>query len=174
MAQISPAVQKFIQIPLCRGLSHAEADVLFGIAEETSVPQGEVLFREGAPGDAFYAVLEGHMAITKRDPNGEEHVLAEIAEGSVLGEMALIGGTAQRSATATAVSDARLLKIPAERFARLLQSDNMAALKIVHNLAQVMGKRLQLMNVKLVETADKTRKKEELQEFQKLLNNWSF
>lgn len=165
---------KLMQIPIFRGLAEDEAAAVLEIAEETSIDRGAVLFREGDPGDAFYAVLAGHVEITKKDPHGGDQVLARIGEGSVLGEMSLIGGSAQRSATATATTDVELLKLPEGRFARLLRADNVAALKIVHNLAQVMGRRLQLMNEKLVGTVETGRKKEELQEFQKLLNDWSF
>lgn len=174
MAMASPIMQKLIQIPICRGLTEGEAGVIFEIAEETTVKKGERVFSEGELGDALYAVLEGHIEITKKDSQGVEQSLAQLGEGSVLGEMSLIGGNAPRSATALASSELRLLKVSATRFGRLLRNDNVAALKIVHNLAQVLGKRLQQMNEKLVESVDRSKKKEELQEFQKLLNNWSF
>ncbi len=88
--------------------------------------------------------------------------------------MSLLGGNAARSATATALSDVKLLKIPSSRFSKLLRDENVAALKIVHNLAQVMSRRLLLMDEKLVEVLDKGKKKEELADFQRILNNWSF
>ena len=52
--------------------------------------------------------------------------------------------------------------------------DNIAALKVVHNLAQVMSKRLALINEKLVDSLGKTKKKEELADFSRILNRWSF
>ncbi|MBX5484261.1 MAG: cyclic nucleotide-binding domain-containing protein [Myxococcaceae bacterium] len=174
MASPSPIMQKLIQIPICRGLTESEANVIFEIAEEASMTRGQRLFSEGETGDALYAILEGHIDITKRDHQGTEQLLARLGEGSVLGEMSLIGGDSRRSANAIAATDGRLLKIAAHRFSRLLRNDNIAALKIVHNLAQVMSRRLQQMNEKLVDSLNRTKKKEELQEFQKLLNNWSF
>lgn len=174
MAVSSPIMQKLIQIPIFRGLTEPEAAAIFELSEETSLDKGTVIFREGEDGDAVYAVLSGHVQITKRDPQGKDQLLASLGAGAVLGEMSLIGGGCQRSATATADSDGRLLKIQTSRFERLLRSDSVAAYKIVHNLAQVLSKRLQMMNEKLLDVADKAKKKEELQDFHKLLNEWSF
>ena len=47
-------------------------------------------------------------------------------------------------------------------------------MKIVRNLSQVMARRLHLMGEKVVELSDKGKKKEELADFQRILNNWSF
>ena len=170
----SPLVKKLIQIPICRGLKEPEAGEIFEIAEETAAKKGDVLFHEGETGDALYVVLEGHVDVTKKTANGTAQSLAKIGDGSVIGEMSLIGGNTARSATATAASDVKLLKIPATRFSKLLREENIAALKIVHNLAQVMSRRLLLMDEKLVDVLDKGKKKEELADFQRILNNWSF
>jgi hypothetical protein len=44
----------------------------------------------------------------------------------------------------------------------------------VFNLAQVMSRRLLLMDEKLVDLLDKGKRKEELADFQKILSRWSF
>ncbi|MHB8872073.1 MAG: Crp/Fnr family transcriptional regulator [Myxococcaceae bacterium] len=170
----SPLVKKLSQIPICRGLKESETGELFAIAEETTARKGNVLFHEGDEGDALYIVLEGHIDVTKKGANGVPQSLAKIGDGSVIGEMSLMGGNAARSATATASSDVKLLKVPATRFSKLLRDENVAALKVVHNLAQVMSHRLQLMDEKLVDLLDKGKKKEELADFQRILNNWAF
>ena len=76
-------------------------------------------------------------------------------------------------ASATAASDLKLWKINAAKFQALLAKDNLAALKVVQNLAQVVAKRLLAVNEKLIESP-KGKKKEELADFQKILSNWSF
>lgn len=170
----SSLVKKLVQTPICRGLKESEAGEIFAIAEETTAKKGAILFHEGEDGDSLYIVLEGYIDVTKKGPHGAAQTLAKIGDGSVIGEMSLIGGGAARSATAEAASDVKLLKIPTTRFSKLLREENVAALKIVHNLAQVMSRRLLLMDEKLVEILDKGKKKEELADFQKILNNWSF
>lgn len=174
MAIASQSFQKLIQIPFCKGLSDSEAHVVSEISDEEQAPKGQVLFREGDPGEAMYAILEGRVDVTKKDPTGTQQLLATLTEGSVLGEMCLLGAVPHRSASATAHTDVRLLKIPAGRFAELLKRDDMAALKIVRNLALVMSRRLQAMNEKVVHVIEKGKKKEEMQDFHKLLSDWSF
>ena len=61
-----------------------------------------------------------------------------------------------------------------QRFSKLLKANTVGALKVVHNLAQVLSRRLQLMDEKLVDLLDKGKRKEELAEFQRILSNWSF
>lgn len=159
-------LDKLQKVPMCKGLSTDEAKQLASIAEEASAAKGTKLFDEGAAGDSIIVVLEGQVDITKAGQS-----LAQIGEGSVFGEMSLLGEGGKRTATATALSDTKLLKIDAAKFQQLLASNNLAALKVVNNLAHVMSKRLLAMNEKLI---GKQGKKEELQDFQKILSNWSF
>jgi CRP-like cAMP-binding protein len=170
----SPLFQQVLQTPLFRGLSELEAAVLFGIADQQAVRQGTTFFSEGDPGDAMYVVLEGTVEVLKRDSAGTQQALARLGKGSVVGEMSLIGGQAPRTASVLAVTDLRLLRIPSDRFVRLLGEDNVPALKVVHNLAQVMNRRLASMSDRLVDVMEGGRKKEELVAFQRLLTQWSF
>jgi CRP/FNR family transcriptional regulator, cyclic AMP receptor protein len=174
MASTSPVMQQLIQIPIFRGLTESEAGGLLEIAEETKLSKGKMLFEEGDPGDAMYVVLEGNVEVLKKDRGGVQQQLAKMGDGSVLGEMSLVVGQSARSASVLAVTDLKLLKMPTQRFSKLVRTDNVGALKVVHNLAQVLSRRLQLMDEKLVDLMDKSKRREELAEFQKILSNWSF
>ena len=156
-------LEKLQKVPMCKGLSTAEAKELASIAEEASAAKGATLFVDGDAGDAIIVVLEGQIDVSK-----EGQSLAQIGAGSVLGEMSLLGEGGKRTATATALADVKLLKIHVGKFQALLQQNNLAALKVVANLAKVMSKRLLAMNEKLVEGS---KKKEELADFQKILSN---
>jgi len=168
------SVDQLIQIPIFRGLSPTEAQAIVAIAEDHLVKKSDPIFGEGDPGDGIYVLLQGTVSIRKQDASGGQQELAKLGDGSVLGEMSLIAGDAPRSASAVATTDARLLKISGTRFSKLLAADDRAALKVIRNLAQVMARRLHLMGEKVVELADKGKKKEELADFQRILNNWSF
>ncbi|MBX7100686.1 MAG: cyclic nucleotide-binding domain-containing protein [Myxococcaceae bacterium] len=168
MATSAPMLKKLSALPMCQGLSAAQTAELVEIAEETTAKKGATLFAEESAGDALYVVLEGQVEVSKRGAS-----LAKLGEGSVLGEMSLLGGE-MRSATVTALSECKLLRISTERFQKRLAADNLAALKVTHNLAQVMSRRLAVINDKLVESLGKTKKKEELADFGRILNNWSF
>jgi CRP/FNR family transcriptional regulator, cyclic AMP receptor protein len=169
--------QQLERAALFEGLTAPQIAQLNAIAEEAEVARGRTLFEEGSPGDALYLVLSGELEILKRDPAGNLQPLARVGAGQVLGEMSLLGGGARRSATARALVDARLLRLPTERFAPLLARDEVPALKLVLNLARVMSRRLLQMNERLVNeklTDGQGARHEELSAFQKVLSDWSF
>jgi CRP-like cAMP-binding protein len=167
-------ISGLIESPICRGLAEREAVAIFEIAHPVFLGPGEVLFREGDPGDGLFVLLEGEMEIVAASSDRQPQVLARIGAGGVVGEMSLLEGSPQRSATAVATTQARLLKLPADRFRQLLESDSVAALKMVHNIASVLARRLQRMNEQVLNGVDKRPRTEELVEFQRILNQWSF
>lgn len=164
----TPLLRQLQGIPMCNGLSAANVEELVAISEEKAARKGETLFREGELGDSVLVVLEGKVLVTKR-----EATLATLEAGSVLGEMSLLGGDV-RSATAAATTDLKYLAIANGAFQKLLAKENLAALKVVHNLALVMSKRLAMINEKLVDSLGQPKKKEELADFGRILNRWSF
>jgi CRP-like cAMP-binding protein len=169
----SPLFQQVLQTPLFRGLSELEAAVLFGIADQQLVRQGTTLFAEGDAGDAMYVVLEGSVEVLKRDSAGIHQTLARLGKGSVVGEMSLISQV-PRTASVLVVTEVRLLRIPSDRFVRLLGEDNVSALKVVNNLAQLLSRRLAAINDRLVDVLDRSKRREELVAFQRLLTEWAF
>ncbi len=163
-----------VQLPICRGLKEPEVAELFEVCEDKALQLGDLVVREGEPGDGLYVVLEGAVEIFKKDRSGTQQVLARLGDGSVVGEMSLITGNSARSASVRAVSQSRVLKVSSQRFNELLRGERLCALKVVHNLAQVMSRRLLLMDEKLVEAVERGKKKEEMAEFQKILTQWAF
>lgn len=164
------------QSDICRGLSETEIRTLHTLVEEVSVSSGQILFREGDLGDAIYLVIEGELAVQKRDVSGNDRTLASVGPGGLLGEMTIIAAGSLCSATVCAGSPVRLLKIPAVRFQKLLAQNTITTLKVVHNVARVLALRLTRVDEKvlaLMAQAEGARKAE-LGEFQQVLQNWSF
>lgn len=88
-------------------LDEAGRQRLLESAERRRYAAGEVVCREGEPGDAFYVVLDGKVSITA-DDLGQERSVASLGKGGFFGEMAVL--TQQpRSATVTVASDADIL-----------------------------------------------------------------
>lgn len=165
-------LKKLIQIPIFQGLTVPEAAEFFEVALEQSIEKGRTVFREGDEGDALYVILSGEASVTKK---GVE--LAVLSTHAVLGEMCLVSPGDTRSATAIAKTDLTMLKIPSKRVQKLLKGNNLATLKVVANLAQVMGQRLAAINDRLVAGDTKKKpegRKEELADFAGILNRWSF
>jgi CRP/FNR family cyclic AMP-dependent transcriptional regulator len=90
---------------------------------------GEVLFREGDPGDTMFVLLEGSLDVLV----GNTTVGGSI-RGDMLGEMALIDQS-PRSATVVAREPARLARLDSQRFQRLIQQHPFFALHLMKVLA---------------------------------------
>ncbi len=92
----------------CLRLAEGCQELLFGA--------GERIVRQGAEGESMFVVLGGAARVSL-EPSGQE--VAVIARGGFFGEMSMLTGE-PRSATVTAVGDAMLLEITAERFRELV------------------------------------------------------
>lgn len=81
-------------------------------AEEHIFAAGEAIVRQDETGNSMYVVLSGRVRVVL-EPSG--HEVAVIEPGGFFGEMSMLTGE-PRTATVRAISDVRLLEIPAERF----------------------------------------------------------
>lgn len=124
--------------------------------EYVSIPAGEVLFREGDAGGDAYIVLSGRLrvAVARADaatvgPEAEagERVVADVARGETVGEIALLTGEV-RSATVYAVRDADLARITKDAFDRLAGRHP----EVMLHVAEVLGARLRQLTAGVAET----------------------
>ncbi|MBZ0233393.1 MAG: cyclic nucleotide-binding domain-containing protein, partial [Deltaproteobacteria bacterium] len=74
---------------------------------------GEVIIREGDPGDACYVIAHGAVVVQRRaeDGAGDAVELARLADGSMFGEFALLADR-RRHATVVALTDVEVFEIP--------------------------------------------------------------
>ncbi|MGH8506237.1 MAG: cyclic nucleotide-binding domain-containing protein [Stenotrophobium sp.] len=79
---------------------------------------GEVLFREGDPGDCLHLIRSGSVTISRRI-EGRDIVLAYVAAGQYVGEMALISKL-PRAATVTAAVATESIRLEGNAFDDLL------------------------------------------------------
>ncbi|MBL8602736.1 MAG: cyclic nucleotide-binding domain-containing protein [Myxococcales bacterium] len=90
-------------VPLLSELPADAFSRLLAAAELRRLPRGATLMQQGEAGDAFYLLVKGRVAVTRAGAVGAE-TLAELGEGALLGEMALLSN-APRNATVTALDD---------------------------------------------------------------------
>ena len=95
---------------------------------------GEVLFREGEPGDVMFVIQSGAARITKQ-VGGEEKTLAILGPGEFLGEMAILNGK-PRTATAVVVDTARCLVIDAKTLEAMVARNAEIAVRLIKKLAK--------------------------------------
>ncbi len=94
------------------------ADFLEGsLCEEVRFTDGEVIFREGDPGDYLYLVVSGAVEI-HREEAGRQKLIVRLEPGQCFGELALIDRE-PRAATATAHGAVVALRMAGERFVGL-------------------------------------------------------
>ncbi|GJD50885.1 putative NTE family protein [Methylobacterium crusticola] len=103
-------------IPFLAALDAATAAAIRARLDAVAVAGGEILFAQGEPADALYILVSGAVGISARDPtSGETRPIARVHPPETVGEMALLSGEA-RSATATALRDALLLRLSKPAF----------------------------------------------------------
>ncbi len=95
---------------------------------------GEVICRQGEPGDRMYVVQAGR-AVVVREGNGAEVVVRELAAGEIFGEMAIFERQ-PRSATVRAKGTARILTLDKRAFLRGVHEDPSLAYRILQAMSQ--------------------------------------
>ena len=123
-------LQDLRKSPLFQGLSDEELQQLMDMAESVPLRAGEILIKQGEPGDSAYVVINGEFEVQKQ--SGQSLIKIDVRNpGDVVGEMALLS-RAPRNATLTAKTDGEVLRIPQEAFEKLLSSSTTAAMAVLH------------------------------------------
>src|SRR5919199_473025 len=132
-AEPKVSVMEFLrQLALFSGLTDAELQQLISMGQEVAVEPGDVLMREGDPGDSLYVIISGDVEVTKQSGSSEV-VIARRGTGDVIGEMSLLD-QAPRSATVRALTHGRMFTINQESFNNLLAGSPSAAPAILRTV----------------------------------------
>ena len=123
------AVTPFAELPTDRLRPVAQA------AEVVRFGAGEVIVRQGDPGDAVYALIDGAAEVWLEDAPQQPVLLRTMRSGQLFGETAVLYH-GPRSATIKAKTDIMTLKLPGPVFIELLRSSPDIALRVAVTLAQ--------------------------------------
>jgi CRP-like cAMP-binding protein len=129
------------EVRLFKDIATPELSALGETMRERSLRRGQVLLREGEPGEEMFVVRRGSLVISKAVTGRVEQVLARIGPGDFFGEMSLFDRS-PRSATIQADSDAVLLTLDRAALGRLTEQSPRAAAAFFHALVQVLIERL--------------------------------
>ena len=121
------------------GLEERELAEVAHVAVPRSWEQGEVIFREGDDGDTCYVLKSGAVILTREHQDGRMVALAEVRAGGMFGEMAMFRDEA-RSATAECLEDTSAVALLARDVQRLIRQNPDIALKLLHALADRVGR----------------------------------
>ncbi len=114
-AQLAHALRS---VPLFREIPAADLVAVWDRLTELRVPAGTVLFRQGDPGDRFYAIKEGALEV-RLGTRRTGMVVRRRLPGDFVGELALLTGQ-PRSADVVVVEDAVLWALDRAHFETLL------------------------------------------------------
>lgn len=92
-------------------------ELLASVGRPINIPAGWPVIVENRPPDKAYILLEGEVEIRR-----DEHVIARLAAGDVVGEAALLTGHL-RNATVVAMTPVRALHFTDVEFAHVVDAD---------------------------------------------------
>ena len=114
------AVERFYDNRLFEGV---DTDIIERIAPKLGVLRkkpGEIIFREGEPGNSLYLVGQGCVKIAKAAEGVDREILDYVDQGNFFGATALLAG-APHSTTATAVEPALIGALTEDTFQEILE-----------------------------------------------------
>jgi CRP-like cAMP-binding protein len=112
----------FSKVPLFEGLPPAERLALARAATLRTYRRGEFIVRQGQPGESFFVIVHGRVAVTILSPDAREVVLNTLGDGDHFGEMALLDDS-PRSASVVAQEKSDLAILSRAVFFDLLRSN---------------------------------------------------
>lgn len=103
---------------------------------------GDVLFREGDPGDFIAIIGSGSVSVSKSTEfAGKNVILAKNGKGSFIGELSTVDGH-PRSATVTAMEETDVMILTRRALEEINTTAPVIGLKIYKGLIRVLGLKL--------------------------------
>lgn len=149
MSLLSNEVELLRRVPLFSGIEPSRLKLLAYTSDVVTFSTGQILFRHGDVGDAAYVIIKGGADVTVTTASGEIPV-AQLHDGDFLGEIAILCDT-PRTATVTANTELKALRIRKEPFFELLRQFPEMAIEMTRLLAE----RLTRTTAELVEVQRK-------------------
>jgi CRP-like cAMP-binding protein len=102
---------------------------------QVKVSKGQTLFKEGDAGDRLFVVVEGKLKLGTSSGDGRENLLSILGPGDMFGELSLFD-PGPRTATATAVTDARVLALANDQVIGWVTAHPQVSLQLLKRLAR--------------------------------------
>ena len=115
-------VEALRALPIARGLTAAQIQVLAGLVSNQSSQRGDVLALEGAVDDRLLAIVEGSIAVTKHRGTPDESLLVTLHAGDLAHELGFLDGT-PRNSSLVAAEPTRVLVLTRGALESLIDTD---------------------------------------------------
>ena len=138
------------EIPFFNFLDESERITLAAQLEEVQIPEGQVLFNYGEPGDCLYVIRSGKAEVFFKDDTGNRIVLEVAGTGDVVGELSLLDG-GPRTASVVVTENLDALRLDRGDLDQFLRRHPAAAI----DLLSAMARRLRVSAERLRHTASR-------------------
>lgn len=143
-----------LETPMFGDLDAGELSEIVHIMQILRLREGQFVFREGDRGDSWYVLYEGAAEVLK-DTGIETRTIVTLGPRSCFGEMAILDGST-RSATVQATESCTAFRFHKDAFDALLEDGNLAAYKLVYQMARVLASRQRDTTTRLADLLDDT------------------
>jgi serine phosphatase RsbU (regulator of sigma subunit) len=137
-----------MQSKLLSGLTEEQLALLVPLMQPEEFSEGDVIVRQSLPPERVYLLMEGRVSVKKRMADSDEVDLAELGAGDFFGELGIIRGAREHSASVVATSRVRTFSLGKDDFTRLLVDYPPIARNILSNIVL----QLQDMNQRFIST----------------------
>lgn len=118
-----------LQSELFSRIPTANIHQLFALLEEVEFNKGDVVIKQGDPGEHYYIISSGRCAVSRKpSPQANDVKLAELKVGDSFGEEALISDST-RNATVTMTTDGVLMQLAKDTFIELVKNPTLQSLQ---------------------------------------------
>lgn len=139
---------RLLQMPIFQSVPPANLQAMFMRMQPIEVEPGQVVLKQGEPGDYFYVITDGRCMVTREAPNQKPVRLAELEAGACFGEEALISED-PRNATVTMLTRGKLTRLSKSDFRSLLNEPLSRKLKFDQAQRMVAAGEAQWLDVRM-------------------------
>lgn len=141
-----PALKRF------RGfqrLNDQEVGDVAALLEPVHLIPGQILFRQGDPGDALYLLVSGQIEVQIKVPDRPDHVATSLDSGAIFGEISPLLNE-PRTATVVATSRVDLWRMTRTSIQAALDRGDRWATKFLLATVQGLARRLVALNHEVI------------------------
>ena len=130
------------QVDLLRDLDEEQLTALWPRLRERRLRKGEVLFREGDPGEEMFFIRTGAILVSKKVSGRVEQILSRLEPGAIFGEMSVFGDEPKRTATIQADVETQLLALDRVSVSEFIDANTRDAARFFQEMVRVLIRRL--------------------------------
>ena len=142
------SIEALQQVSLCRGLDRSAAERLYSVTRQVSYVPGAQIVRQNGAARGAYLIRTGTVEARIALPGGGSLTVAELSDGDVLGEMALIE-RGVCTATVVAATNVEGWFIGGDDFRAMVASREASALALQRAITHNLIAKLRVLNEKV-------------------------